>query len=370
MTWLSKIWQRLLELTDVTGWLTGVLVILTVTVVVHWLWHRFHKRVHSRLLQTDTIWDDSVWDALSRPAAVAIWLIGLMFAFEYIFTERASAMLTVIRSVRTLGIVILMNWFLIRLVYSAERRLCEQAEASTEEGRLDLATVAAIAKLARISVIIVMTLIGLQSMDFSISGVLAFGGIGGLAVSLAAKDLLANFFGGLRLFLDRPFAVGDSIRSPERDLEGTVEYIGWRQTRIRTNEKRPLYVPNSIFSTIAIENVTRMSNRRIKEMIGLRYQDVDCLPLLLADLRTFLTTHPDIVTDQVNGVWFQQFGESSLNILIDAHTRAVDLVQYYGIKENVLFGVQRLVRQHGADFAFPSRTYYVESAAAPHFAGD
>ena len=103
----------------------------------------------------------------------------------------------------------------------------------------------------------------MQALGYSISGVLAFGGIGGIAVGFAAKDLLANFFGGLMIYLDRPFSVGDWIRSPDKNIEGTVEEIGWRLTRIRTFDKRPLYVPNSTFTQISVENPSRMLNRRI-----------------------------------------------------------------------------------------------------------
>jgi MscS family membrane protein len=361
----AKFWNGLLELTDVAGWITGVAVILGITVLVHWLWRKLHRRVHDRLQQTKTVWDDAFWDALSQPVAWAIWLIGLMFAFEYIFTERANVMLKVVQNARTLGVVVLLYWFLVRMVRSVEVRLIGWTRTSTEEGRLDATTIEAIGKLARISVFIVMALIGLQTMGFSISGVLAFGGIGGLAVSFAAKDLLANFFGGLMLYLDRPFAVGDSIRSPDRELEGTVEYIGWRQTRVRNSEKRPLYIPNSVFANIAVENVTRMNHRRIKEVLGLRYEDADRLPELISALRGYLAKHADIVPDQTQGVWFHQFGDSSLNVLIDAHTRGVEQVDFYRIKENVLFGIQKIVREHGADFAFPSRTLYVESGSTP-----
>ena len=95
----------------------------------------------------------------------------------------------------------------------------------------------AITKLLQMFVIITATLVVLQTLGVSVSGVLALGGIGGLAIGFAAKDLLANFFGGLMLYLDRPFAVGDWIRSPDREIEGDVEQIGWRLTRIRTFDK-------------------------------------------------------------------------------------------------------------------------------------
>ncbi len=365
MTSIGKIWAFLLELTDAAAWITGVLVILGLCVVLHWSWRRLHKRIHSKLEQTQTVWDDAFWEALSRPVAVAIWVLGLLFAIEHIATARAEALLRVTGTLRTVGVVVLLGWFLMRLVRASESRLIHLARNRSEDERLDSTTIEAVAKLARIIVVVLMALVGMQSLGFSIHGLLAFGGIGGLAVSFAAKDLLANFFGGLILYLDRPFVVGDTIRSPDRELEGTVEYIGWRQTRIRTDVKRPLYVPNSVFANIAVENISRMSNRRIKELIGLRYQDADQLPALLTDIRALLSGHPDIDPDQTQGAWFHQFGESSLNLLVDAHTRAVDVAEFYRIKESVLFGIAGLVAKHGADFAFPSRTVYLESGASP-----
>ena len=115
---------------------------------------------------------------------------------------------------------------------------------------IDETTVDAVAKLLRISVIITGVLVALQSLGYSISGVLAFGGVGGIAVGFAARDLLANFFGGLMIYMDRPFNVGEWIRSPDKEIEGTVEKIGWRLTTIRTFDKRPLYVPNSLFNNL------------------------------------------------------------------------------------------------------------------------
>ncbi|WP_258868179.1 mechanosensitive ion channel family protein [Alkalilimnicola ehrlichii] len=131
-------------------------------------------------------------------------------------------------------------------------------------------------------VIVIAGLVVLQTLGISIAGVLAFGGVGGIAVGFAARDLLANFFGGLTVYLDRPFSVGDWIRSPDREIEGTVERIGWRQTRIRTFDLRPLYVPNSTFNSIALENPSRMSNRRIFETIGIRYNDADKMATIVA----------------------------------------------------------------------------------------
>ena len=97
----------------------------------------------------------------------------------------------------------------------------------------------------------------MQELGLSISGLLAFGGVGGLIVGLAAKDLLSNFFGGMMIFFDRPFRVGEFIKSPDRNIEGIVEKIGWRLTVVRTFSKNVLY-SNTAFSSIIVENATRI----------------------------------------------------------------------------------------------------------------
>ena len=128
----------------------------------------------------------------------------------------------------------------------------------------------------------------LQAFGFSISGVLALGGVGGIAIGFAARSLLANFFGALMIFLDRPFSVGDWIRSPDRDLEGTVESIGWRVTQIRTFDQRPLYVPNSVFTEVSVENPSRMNNRRITRPLVFVTSDLSQMPGIVDDVNNML----------------------------------------------------------------------------------
>jgi MscS family membrane protein len=228
-----------------------------------------------------------------------------------------------------------------------------------------VATVHAIAKLARVALWIIVALTVLQALGVSVSGLLAFGGIGGIAVGFAAKDLLANFFGGMSIYLDRPFAPGDWIRSPDREIEGTVEDIGWRLTRIRTFDQRPLYIPNSVFSQIAVENPSRMYNRRIYETIGVRYQDSQVLRALVVDVRAMLEAHPEIDTNRTLIVNFNHFGASSLDFFIYTFTKTTDWVTYHNVKEDVLLKVLDLVHQHGADVAFPTQTVHLESHLSP-----
>ncbi len=124
----------------------------------------------------------------------------------------------------------------------------------------------------RISVTITGLLVILQTLDISISGVLAFA-VSVVYCRLCGQGFACKFFGSLMIYLDRPFSIGDWVRSPDREIEGTVEDIGWRLTKIRTFDKRPLYIPNAMFNTVILENPSRMTNRRIYETFGLRYSD-------------------------------------------------------------------------------------------------
>ena len=148
---------------------------------------------------------------------------------------------------RKVGIILCLILFFVKLINETEKKFMLESEVS------DHTTIHALSKLGHLVVSVAGGLMILQAIGFSGTGLLAFGGGGGIAVGFAAQDLLANFFGGLFIHTDRPFSVGDWIRSPDREIEGTVERIGWRVTRIRTFDKRPLYIPNSVFSKITVE---------------------------------------------------------------------------------------------------------------------
>jgi len=228
----------------------------------------------------------------------------------------------------------------------------------------DRTTVLAIGKLLRTAVIITAALIAMQSMGLSVSGVMAAGGIGGIAIGFAAKDLLANFFGALMIFLDRPFSVGDWIRSPDKNIEGTVEYIGWRLTRIRTFDKRPLYVPNSTFTQISVENPSRMLNRRIYETIGLRYDDARQLAAIVREVKQMLRAHPQIDQTQTMIVNFNSFGPSSLDFFVYTFTKTTEWIRYHEVKQDVLLEILDIVHRNGADIAYPTQTLKLEHPPA------
>ncbi len=337
--------------------ITQIFLVVLAVVVANFFLRRALAKLEERTLHTATPWDNALVSAARKPLTVLAWIIGIAFAAQIVHTETDAAIFEAVGPARTVGVIACLTWFLIGFIRNAQDSVVQQRVARGEP--LDRTTVDAIGKLLRVSVLITATLVGLQSLGFSISGVLAFGGIGGIAVGFAAKDLLANFFGGLMVYLDRPFAVGDWVRSPDKEIEGTVEEIGWRLTRIRTFDKRPLYVPNAVFTQITVENPSRMTNRRIFETVGVRYDDLDRVEAIAADIKAMLREHPDIDQSQTMIVNFNKFGASSLDIMVYTFTKTTAWVLFHEIKQDVMLKIADIVAAHGAEIAFPTRTLHL-----------
>lgn len=358
-TWL----ERLSGGDPTTALALQVFVVVLVVVVGNFFLRRLLNKLEARTRQTSNPWDFAVVSAARKPLTLLAWVLGLAFAARIVQGEAHSALFEIIPLARSIGVIGCLTWFLVRFIENMQDAILERQVARGEG--VDRTTIDAIGKLLRVSVLITALLVGLQSLGFSISGVLAFGGIGGIAVGFAAKDLLANFFGGLMVYLDRPFVVGEWIRSPDKEIEGTVEEIGWRLTRIRTFDKRPLYVPNAVFAQITVENPSRMKNRRINENIGVRYDDIAQVGPIVDAIRHMLKTHPDIDQEQTMIVNFTQFAASSLDIMVYTFTRTVAWVEYHHVKQDILLKIADIVGQHGAEIAFPTRTLHLVGADGP-----
>lgn len=348
------------EITDYVSehWILFLFAIVFVTLLLNLIVRKAFKFLLVRAEKTHNLWDDALVIALKAPMQWAIWLFGINMAA--MFTAEVndlgwSGNLTLINKAAT---VVVIAWVLLRLISRVEENIITP-EYMTKP--MDKTTATAIRKLLHASIVITSGLVILQSFGISISGVLAFGGIGGLAIGFAAQDLLANFFGAIMIYLDKPFSVGDWVRSPDREIEGTVEDIGWRRTVIRTFDKRPLYVPNSVFTKIAVENPSRMSNRRIYETIGVRYDDVDRVAGIIDSVRTMLKTHNEIDPKQTLIVNLNTFGPSSLDFFVYTFTKTTDWVRYHEIKQDVLLKIENIVAESGADIAFPTQTIHLSA---------
>jgi len=354
---IETIWQSVGGRDGTWFIVSQVFIVVFVTLLLDFFQKRLLKRLHATLLHTRRHWDHIFVESLRQPLTLLIWVVGITFAADILGKRTDVLVFDAAEPLRSLGVIVALAWFLFRFIRNMERDILSSAAA---EGRsVDTTTVDAVGKLLRVSVAITAALMALQTLGFNISGILAFGGIGGIAVGFAAKDLLANFFGGLMIYLDRPFAVGDWVRSPDRNIEGTVEEIGWRLTVIRTFDKRPLYVPNSTFSSIAVENPSRMSHRRIYETIGIRYDDAGKMAAIVAEVRGMLETHPELDATQTLIVNFNAFAPSSLDFFVYTFTKTTNWVRYHEVKQDVLLKVVEIIERHGAQIAFPTSTLHI-----------
>ena len=349
-------------LVNLTGeqylWAFELFLIVLIALSLGFALNRMIDKLEVQAAKTKTVWDDALIEACRRPAIWLIWILGINFAAGIAAQKMDSPLQALIDPINRLALIFLGTIFLTSFIKRAERNLILPDYIAKP---LDATTVRAVGKLLRASVIITAVLIAMQLFGYSISGLLAFGGIGGIAVGFAAKDLLANFFGGLMIYLDRPFSVGEWIRSPDKEIEGVVEDIGWRLTRIRTFDKRPLYIPNAVFANISVENPSRMSNRRIYETVGIRYEDINSMDAIVEQVTAMLMEHPEIDTTQTMIVNFDAFSASSVDFFVYTFTKTTNWIDFHKIKQDILLRIAGIVEANSAEIAFPTSTLHIAS---------
>lgn len=257
---------------------------------------------------------------------------------------------------RNIIFVIFCAWFIIRFIRFVQEQMLYHSHKIH-----DKTSILAFGQIGNALTIATSTLIAMQMMGVNFAGLLAFGGFSGIAVGFAAKDLLANFFGALMVYMDKPFKVGDWIKSPEKEIEGEVESIGWRQTKIITFEKRPIYVPNSVFSTIVVENASRMTHRRLNELVGIRYDDISKANDIVEDIKEMLIEHSKVDNSQSLVVGVVKFAASSVDIMLYCFTTTTTLLEFSKVRHEILLGASSIITKHGAEIAFPTSTIHVAS---------
>ncbi len=340
-----------------------VAVILAATLALSLVTRGILAFLRKRRDDSEPSWNGALLNALASPLRLMIWVVGIGLACETAAAALDTPIARAIAPARDLAAVIVIAWFLVSFIGNVQQNLIHRKTAKGEE--VDQFVVTSVGKLLRLTVFVVASLVAMQTLGFSIAGILTFGGIGGIAIGFAAKDMLSNLFGGLMIYLDRPFFTGDWIRSPDKQIEGTVEEIGWRVTLIRTLESRALYVPNSTFSTISIENITRMKNRRIYETIGIRYDDAVLMNDIVAQVKTYLESHDEIDQDQTLLVSFTTFAPSSLDFFIYCFTRTRNGKEYFRIKQEIMLAIFKIIEDNNAQCAFPTTTLHLKTEQKP-----
>ncbi len=210
----------------------------------------------------------------------------------------------------------------------------------------------------KITIVIIGSITIIQVWFKEIGGILTGLGLGGLAFALAAQETASNLFGSITIMSDRPFEIGDWIQTPS--VEGTVEEIGFRSTRIRTFQQAVVTIPNSVISKEAITNWSRMGKRRISYRIGVTYNTTSKqIQACVEKIRKMLNSHPEIHPETIF-VYFEKFGEKSLDIFLYFFTKTTKWQEYLEVQEDVNLKILEIIRELDISIALPSRSIYVE----------
>ncbi len=316
---------------------------------LYWVFGRFFKRMAER---TTSKLDDILIDALEEPVLLAVVIIGMWWGYDHL--EFGDSLQIWMQRVFLILIAINITWLITRFIDAViSEFLVPYAEKS--EGSMDQ-VMPIIRKSIKALVWTLGIVLALNNAGYDVGALLAGVGIGGIALAMAAKDFVANIFGGITVFIDKPFKVGDRIEIAGYD--GFVREVGIRSTRLQTLAGRVVTIPNMKFTDTTVENITMEPSRRVKTTVGLVYgSTTEQLKEAEAIMADIVENHP--FTEESCLIWFEDFAAYSLNISLI----------YYIQKEGAILNVQNEINlelfdrftKAGLSFAFPTQTVYHEA---------
>lgn len=332
-------------------WFFEIIIGILVLVAVNFFFKKLVKHVRHRSLSVSHDWKEKIDQVLFLPFQILLWILGGALVIEILGKRLDFSFFdNYINAFRSTGFVLCVAWVLLRWKSVVLKDFLNKA---LHHRKVDAGFVYVAGKILSIVIVAISLMIVLQIWGLNIAPLIAFGGIGAAAIGFASKDVIANFCSGLMLHINRPFMIGDSIYLPERGLEGNIEEIGWSLTTVRDKEKRPVYLPNSIFSHAQVINISRMTHRRIEEKVGVRYEDFPRIPELVDKLKTAIADHPDIDSHLPVLVVLNGFKQCTLELYIDVYTLQTRYEKYLMVKHEILMLVHKEIIEAGAEMAVP-----------------
>jgi MscS family membrane protein len=305
--------------------------------------------------KTKTSVDDELVKILNPPVRFFITVTGLLMAFKILAADNESVNFLIIKVFKSF-IIFIFCWILLRtesVFGKALKKIFIKKNMQTA-----ISFIPVFNKFIKATVIVLGFFVIIQEWGFNIGALITGLGIGGVAVALAAKDTVANFFGSLMILFDTPFKIGDWIETSK--MEGVVEDIGFRSTKVRTFSQALVSVPNSILANEVITNWSKMGKRRITYKLGLKYStSVDKIKKVVSEIREMLENHPEI-HKQTIFVYFNEFADSSLNLFLYFFTKTINWKRYLEVREDVNLKIIEIMENEGVEFAFPSTSLYIE----------
>ena len=303
--------------------------------------------------KTKTTIDDKFLASIESPFRFLFIVFGVWFAIDILGVKNEITK-HIIRSLFIFDVF----WFFYNGVVVFQSEIFKFAERFGKELSHEISSF--LLKSLKVFIAILGIVAILQEWGINVSALIASLGIGGLAVALAAKDTIANLFGGVSILLDKVYKIGDWVKIDGK-VEGIVEDLGIRTTKIRSFDKSLITVPNSYIANSSVENFSRRNIRRIKLTIGVVYSTPkNAMQRIVEEIRQMLKNHPGIDKNQIIMVHFDEFGDSSLNIFVYCYANTSNWGEWLAIKEDVMLKIMEIVEKNGSSFAFPSRSIYVE----------
>jgi len=312
--------------------------------ILNWLGRLFAK--------TETDYDEKIFEAISKPLATFI-LIGSLHLAVYVLKPELAG---IIKTSYTVAGGLMILWGIYRLIDVLAEFLAETL--SRRDKTLSSQFMPLIRQTLRIATLILGTLTILSTVGVDVYGIVAGLGVGGLAIALAAQDTFANFIGAFNILTDRPFKVGDWIQIGDK-VDGDVEEIGFRSTKVRTFGNTQLTVPNSFIAKEIVNNWSRMKKRRIKMTIGVTY---DTKPEQMRDLLKRIEKvlqDDEGVNQDYMLVKFTDLGPSSLDIFLYYFSKSTVWKEYLELRERINLKIIEIVDEMGLEFAFPTQTIHI-----------
>lgn len=341
-------------LDGVYGWISEAIALIIIVFIFNFLTKRILKRLHLHFEKQKKFWKDSFVQAIYKPLSYFVYFFAIVQTLDLISSRILSSFPIENRhTILAFGAILSFGWFLLKWKQNVIQHLLTKSK--NREITIDPGKVGAIDKIWTVAIIFFIILILLETTDRSMNTIIAFGGVGGLALAFASQEIIANFFGGFMIYLTQPFTVGDWIVIPGHSIEGIVEEIGWYMTRVRSMDKRPIYIPNSIFSKLIVITPSRMSHRQFKEIIGLRNKDLPKIKTIVQDIKEMLQQHFDIDRSQSIVVCLTAFGPYSLDISVSAYIPVIDNEGYVKAKEDILLKIAAIIEKNEAQFATPTQ---------------
>jgi len=305
-------------------------------------------------------YDEMIVEALGKPLSAFV-IIGCVYISTLVIAveldlNQVSRQLIHKSYLVAVGVIVV--WALYRLVDVFAHYLDDAV--SSDDDSVKGQFVPVIKQSLRLFTVIIGILTILASLDVDIKALLGGLGIGGVAIALAAQDAVGNFIGTLSIFTDRPFKVGDWIIVGDK-VDGNVEQIGFRSTKVRTWPKTLMSIPNKVLATEIIDNWSRMSKRRVKMTVGVTYStSPEEMKELVRRIQEMLA-QDEGVNQEFMLVKFTDFGASSLDIFLYYFTKSIKWAEHLEVRERVNLKIMGIVRDMGLSIAFPTRSIHVES---------